>query len=360
MLGIFQTALREEGITDGYGISLYYPGVLGTGDLACAFGGGGPMIYKDKQNKVQFGSDGDDFRTYLQAMNTWYNNGWIDKAFPEHSADMFFRIDDVKVRQGKVGMWIGSQAQLKSRMAGDLDTNKDIVVFAARQPINDIYGTDAQKNKTPYTMYQLGLESGITIAVTDKAKDKDLEALFSFLDSLYSFDGGMVKSYGLTKEEEETVVSDLYERNGITNGSYFSVDTPDGKKYSLMPEILNMSGQFHNAVRASRLFGLQISSNQYVTESDSLVANLKEWIVYENTGGFDQSFRNQLSAADALEASKIETNLNEFMGKNIPNFIKGSKDPYNDDDWNAYVKAINKYKPQRYVEIYQSVLDTLN
>lgn len=32
------------------------------------------------------------------------------------------------------------------------------MVFGTRQPINDIYVTDAQKNATPYCMYQVSLK----------------------------------------------------------------------------------------------------------------------------------------------------------------------------------------------------------
>ena len=112
MLDIFKTAITKQGIDDGYCMSLYYPGFNETGTLVSSFVGGSASWYKDKENKIQYGLTGDDFKLYLQTMNQWYKNGWIDKAFPEHATDSFYTIDDAKVRQGKVGLWYGLKSQL--------------------------------------------------------------------------------------------------------------------------------------------------------------------------------------------------------------------------------------------------------
>lgn len=112
MFGIFDIALEDLGITDGYGMSLYYPGFFGAGDLVCAFGGGNPSWFKTADNQIVDGSTSEGFRVYLQAMSTWYKNGWIDRAFPEHTADAFYSIDSNNIFQGKVGLWYGYSSQL--------------------------------------------------------------------------------------------------------------------------------------------------------------------------------------------------------------------------------------------------------
>jgi hypothetical protein len=113
------------------------------------------------------------------------------------------------------------------------------------------------------------------------------------------------------------------------------------------------------AVRASRLFGVDLPTIDYVTEHESLVENLKEWTIYTNTGAFPQTFNRQIAAAEAKEVAKIGGNITDFMNKNIPNFIKGTKNPFSDSDWELYVKALNKYNPQRLVEVYQETYDLL-
>ncbi len=47
----------------------------------------------------------ENFRTYLEAMNTWYNNGWLDERFNERASDIFFRINENGTAQGMVGLW---------------------------------------------------------------------------------------------------------------------------------------------------------------------------------------------------------------------------------------------------------------
>jgi len=175
MFDIFTRAIEAEKIEGGYALSLYYPGYVSNGELVCAFGGGNPLWYLNNQtNQFTFGAVTDDFKTYLQAMNNWWNKGWIDRQFAEHSNDVFYRIDETNFRSGKVGLWIGAAGNLDSRLYNpDQPFTDGIVVFGAAQPINDIYGNDDQKLKIPYTMYQPLLVGG-GICITDKMKDKDI------------------------------------------------------------------------------------------------------------------------------------------------------------------------------------------
>lgn len=121
--------------------------------------------------------------------------------------------------------------------------------------------------------------------------------------------------------------------------------------------ILNDSGMLLMATRALRVFGLQ--PDYWAGRAPLEMDLLNEWALYEATGVITDSFVNQLPAEDAKQFSKIETNIREFMQRSVPNFIKGSKDPFSDDDWNAFVSAVNKYSPETNVEIYQNLLDQL-
>ena len=354
MMKIFQTALKEEGITDGYGMSLNYSGFFPTGDLVGSFGGAA-WWHVNPDGMIGYGPTSDNFRTYLQCMNTWYKNGWIDKAFAEHVRDQFYAIDDTKVRSGKVGLWYG----LVSQLGGKLDNGEGyldgIVVAAAPQPINDIYGTAEQQNKKPFVMYQDSMESFMTI-VTDKAKDKDLPTLFTFLDNLYSEEGSLLKSLGMSKEQYEEVKDPFYTEQGLTEGSYIKND--DGT-YRFVDQVQSEGGDLGSAVAGNRLNGLTKRTGVIRARTEFLKHNLDLWVMYTNTGTFKNSFNSQLSEEDAKKKSKVETSCLEFTSKNIPSFIDGTKDPFNDDDWNAYLKAISKYGPDSITQIYQTLYDSL-
>lgn len=359
MFEIFDLAIEDLGITDGYGMSLYYPGYLETGDLVCAFGGGNATWYKTADDQIVYGGNSDSFRTYLQAMSTWYKNGWIDKAFPEHTADIFYAIDTNKVYSGKVGLWYGTQATIGGRLANPDDPNLNgFVSFTAAQPINDIYGKDAHQNKTPYAMYQTSQES-VSYIVTTAAEEKDLETLFTFLDYMYDTDGGaLVRSFGLSKEQYELTQNKFMTENGFTQGAYTMAMDEDGvTRYQVFKEVMDFGD---GALRSDRLPGI----NMELLRGKSLFhsgwrSSVARWVQYKNTGWLPGSFTGQLTEENANTYSKVNTNVAEFMTKNVPSFIKGAKDPYNDEDWKSFVNALNKYGPDKVTVMLQSLADTL-
>ncbi len=359
MFEIFDLALADLGISDGYGISLYYPGFVETGDLVSAFGGGNPTWHKTPENSIVYGGTSDTFRTYLQAMHTWYQNGWIDSAFPEHTADIFYAIDNNKVYSGKVGLWYGVQATLGGRLANPDDPYLNgYVSFAAAQPINDIYGTDAQQNKAPYAMYQANQES-VSYIITTAAEQKDLETLFTFLDFMYDPEGGApIRSFGLSKEQYELAQSQFMTDNGVTEGAYTMAVEADGvTRYQINPTVMEIGD---GAFRCDRLPGLNMEELRGTALYHPLwLEGIKRWTQYKNTGWLPGSFTGQLSEEDIETYYKINTNVAEFMTKNVPSLIKGTKDPYSDEDWNAFVNALNKYGPDKVTVMLQKLANAL-
>lgn len=362
MFNIFKTALKEEGIKDGYCMSLSHGGFDPAGFLVSSFGGGGSIWYKNK-DKIELGLTSDNFRTYLKTVNQWYKNGWIDTAFPEHASDMFYKIDDTKVRQGKVGLWIGIESELIGKLATEEGYSKDMVVYAARPPINDLYGTEAQKNVQPYAFYQMGQE-GQAVVITDKAAEKDMVALCSFIDSLYD-EKNILLNNGLNKEQYDTTKNEFYTKYGLTEGSYTVTMNSEGIQEVEYNDLLKKDDSLKSACIANRLqLGLIGLPDGYKlidkTKTEAWNHAQAEWKAYTETGMLYSSFYSQLTAEEGSEASKISSNVKEFAYKNIPSFVLGTRDPASDTDWNAYLKAINKYNPDKVTQIHQKLLETLN
>ncbi len=356
MFEIFDAARDAAGITDGYNISLYYPGYLATGDLVCSFGGGGATWYKNLEGEIVFGPTDDQFQVYLQAMNTWYDNGWIDKAFSEHTSDMFFRYDEAKVRQGKVGMWIGLTSQLFSSMDTGDPLTEGIIVYPAPSPINDIYGGPEHQNKTPYTMYSNSI-LGPAFGITDKAADKDLEALFRFFDYIYTDEGALAGFF--TAEQIAELNHPIYERFGLEDGTFNEVQTADGVKLTPVDAITEEGGNLKLAVMGKR--GLSRDPNSLTIEgSERWEAMRAVWITYPDTGNLQTAFIGQLSLENGKVYSKTNTVISEFLERSVPDFIKGNKDPYSDDDWQAFVNAANKYDIEQVTQMLQELLVSLS
>jgi len=361
MFEIFKYAREDLEISGGHVMSLYYPGYIRTGDLVASFGGGNPMYYQE-DGVVQAGMTSDNFRTYLQAMNTWYANGWIDTHFAERTSDAFYQTAINDIFMGKVGLWIGSAPTLEDGIQNGLPNSPEngytegAMVFGARQPINDVYGSEEQQNIVPYTFYQPTLE-GTSIIITEAAKDKDLVALCSLLDYMFSEEGKILFQYGLSKEQYELTQNDFMTEYGFTNGAWEWIEESDGEMNIKMVDGVDPGSDLEGALKAGRFFGLGTREYEHSVYSATETHSREEWEVYTQTGNFLDSLIGQMSPDDAETYSKLFSQINSFLERNVPALINGEKDPYDDDDWNAFVNAINKYNPSTGTEILQELLE---
>ena len=365
MFGIFDTAMADLGITDGYCVSTGSSGFNSMGMLINSFGGGGPMWYKDRDNNISFGANSDDMRAYVQCMNTWYEKGWLDKAFAEHVGDMPFRIDEAKIRVGKVGAWFGFDNNLLGRLDAGGEYDAGMMAYAAPYPMNDIYGGPEQQNQPPYWMYQLKSE-GPRYIITNKVKDKDMAALLSFIDRMYAPENGIMNGWGLSKEQYEATQDPFYTKNGLTEGAYYDSGekAEDGKTiYYRNPIVANDSGVMYSGSAFLRFLGLGGYSDTVKMldqRTDTYLHMRYLWTdLYTDTGWLQGSFTSQLTAADSKTVATTQSKVDEFVSKNLPPFIKGDKDPYDDTQWTAYVNALNKYSPDKATALYQNLIDLL-
>ena len=352
MLDIFAKALNAEGITDGYGLSLYYPGYVGTGDLVSGFGGIGPTWYLDENGKCTFGATSDGFKAYLECMSTWYKNGWIDQRFDQRSSDAFYQIDNTTVRQGKVGAWLATPSELMSRIQTDtLETTKGAVVYTCASPINDKYGSEETQLKKPTCFSSPELISS-SIVVTDKAKDKDLKLLCEFLDYLYTEEGLLLANGGLNQEQAAEAQDATYSAYGVDYG-YDPVQGDDGKTLmALTPKLYADEGDIRSAMTLGRLWRLS-AKNRYVSEDTETYTHQREnWVKYEATGAIGAIVNGQLDSDQTATMQKLTNRIGaEYMYIEVPKFIKGT---YNlTTDWDNFVSDLNKRD-------YQSLVDTYN
>ena len=237
MLEAFEKAVADRGWSedpDAYGISVYYTGFFGLGDLVSSFGGGTGTFYKNAEGTVIHSGTTDNFKSYIECMNQWYENGWLDTRFETRASDMFFSINETGYTQGKVGMWeatIGVLGDTIRVTCQDERDQKNAYVKGCALPVNDVYGTDEQKFTEPDAMYQAQVGPDGGIAVTEKAEGKNLAALFTYFNWCYTWEGGLFNTFGLSKEQYESVEleNDLYEEYGLTDGMYHIEESETGK-----------------------------------------------------------------------------------------------------------------------------------
>lgn len=369
MFEIFDKAKQALGF-EYYNISCYYMGFMETGDLYSSFGGGAPMwSYNQEKDTVEFNATSTNMQAYLECLNSWYEKGWLDPEFNQRSTDMFYSIDLANVRSGKVGMWKGQTSDLGSQIK-DVENypyTDGIYVWGAKPPINDIYGGAENQGVEPNAMYQYERPAG-SIIITDKAAEKDLVTLLTFLDSLCEGDSpnNIAKVIGLTQEQyasirdqqEEVGGQAFQERFGLEAGNYTVQTDENGANTYILVDTLLQDSKLKNASIANLFFGMSMKSPR-ITYSPEYYHSVREcWDYYMNTAYISASIQSMLSEDLSKDYSKIHNNVNTKMSTEIPKFIMGEYDIYG-EDWNDFVKAINRFQPEAGCEIFNQLYENL-
>ncbi len=354
MLDIFATALKEEGITDGYCMSLFYPGYISMGEIASGFGAA-PSWYINEGGKCEFGGTTDSFRAYVECCSTWYQNGWIDKSFDERTGDIFFNIDSASVFSGKVGLWYGQKGQVGTALRGDGEWTKDMVVFGAPQPINDVYGDADCMNHVPTAYFTSGI-IGTSIVLTDKMQEKNVTAFLKALDELFSEEGGMLRNIGFSKEQQEEVQEPLYTKYGFDSAYTVTEDENGQKTYHENPEIDKIDG-LKSALTINRVIGRTPVKNVEKGRLPYIERSLKMWTMYPTTGTIPATVTNALTADQAEANSQINTLVSTYMSVEVPRFITGQRDIADDADWQSYVDDCNAFDVDAYSDSINEILE---
>ena len=359
MFEAFAKALEIRGWTNdssAYCTTVFYQGFMQTGDLVSSFGGGTGQYYV-KDGEVSFDGDSENFKTYLECLNTWYNNGWLDTEFNTRANDMFFKINSPGVAQGKVGLFdasistIGTSIRETCAYGEDV---KDAFVLGCPLPINDVYGTEDQMYKEPDALYQ-GSRKGTATVVTNKAEGKDLEALFTFFDWTYTLEGAMTIRSGLNEEQYASIEldPDLYAEQGLKTAYTTSADE-DGR--TVYTRTVDISNPMVNAVNGQRMdIGLKpISSDEYRLDTGAPAINrmaYEAWKKYLNTGSA-LDYTGLLSPDESDAYNKVATAVTEYQRQYVPGVIKGTM------SWEDYAKGFESIDPdsvvgylQKYVEL---------
>ena len=365
MLEAFQRAIEDKGFSgnaDSYGISMYYPGYIATGDLASSFGAGTGMWSKDADQKVYFGGNGDGFRTYLECLNAWNNNGWLDSRFETRASDIFFQINQTGTAQGQVGMWYGLVGRLGTTIratCADPTDQQRAYVMGCAVPINDVYGTEEQKFITPDAFYQGSRIAG-KIAITTAAEDKDLGALLTCLDWFYTPEGAATRSFGLSQEQLDSceIENNLYEENNIPGAYTLGTDENGNPLYTLNYED---GSDLCNALKPMRLVvGMEYSGagadiDYTLDRGDAAVtADAKtQWTKYISTASVSD-YNAQFTDEQNELYTSLDQTVNDYMAQNVPVMIKEGL-----DSWDAYVEGLNGLGIDEMTAVYQEIVDEL-
>ncbi|EET61889.1 hypothetical protein BRYFOR_06081 [Marvinbryantia formatexigens DSM 14469] len=324
-----------------YMMSLYYWGTSTRGDFSSAFGGGAPTIYYDADSgKIVSGLTSESTRLYLQYMNEWYQKGWIDRDFTTRTSDIFYKIDAAGQLSGAVPVYLGHKtSQLGSVLDnGSIALTKGIMVVGAPLPINDVIGENEYRFKEPDTIYMMGRVAGSSM-ITTAAEDKNLPALLSLIDYLYTEEGGVLASFGFSKEQYEETQDAFYTEYGLTEGAYVKEDNAEtGKTYRWAdnnPESQDLNG----AARLNRLslgyHYMGVMDHGYSAIEQQAIDN---WNRYPNTGDILTDIAGKIEADDTYNTAYAK--MTEAMQSRLASPIKAPDETTFGYAWEDWVNAI--------------------
>ena len=385
MFEIFERAYADLGI-DNYMMSIYYPGYIANGDLISGFGGGGVYWYKDENNEAQFGMIETGFRAYLECMNNWYNEGWLDNDFNANSDDTFYAIDRPLIDSGDVALWMGNSTLLGTQLAADEGHAQGAIVFGTAMPINDIPAYDGDPDTSDYTVqatadeaeaamnggegseYMLQLPTcyftneqiaSSAVISTECAEEKDLTLLLNFFDYLFSDEGSLLITMGLSAEQAEG--SELYAEYGLTGGAY--TDNGDGT-YSYVPIMEENALGVRAAMIATRIPGLKCISKCVYNFAPSYLESRAQWIKYDATGFIGGMIGSALTPDEVEIVGNVRLPIEaNYLFRNVYQFITGAKS-LSDTDWTAFCTGIMSYRNrnttvQDAIDAYNAAFDRL-
>ncbi len=355
MFAIFEEALEDLGVEDGYPFQMMYTGYYAEGDLTSSFGGGRIGTYVTKDGDVAYGGDTDSARAYIECLHHWYEEGWLDQDFEENSNDdAFFMIDTESVFTGKVGMWIGVTNQLEGLLDNGDPTTEGAYVAAAAQPINDIYGDASCQNVQPDTFYQNTMFSS-GVVLTNKTEGKDIGKLLTAIDYMYTREGSLMMTAGLSKEQQAEAKDPVYDEYGLSDGAY-TLEEKDGEEWIIMSPAMVETDGLLTAASGQRLVGMGAQKNMDLGYSEGAQYYLDQAILYEATGNLGVAYTGLLSSEVSAEVSAINTTVNTYLATQIPEFITGRADIEDDAQWQAYVDQLEEFGAHRQADEINKVL----
>ena len=363
MFEAFKKAIEERGWANdssAYCTTLYYLGYLETGDLVSSFGGGGCSWHVNENGDAAFGGTGETFKTYLECMNAWYKNGWLDKQFETRASEMFYDINSTGTNRGMVGLtynMVGLLGDIIRVTCDNEEDKRDAMFWGCSLPINDMYGDVARQYNEPDMLYQQTLLA-TPMGFTSKCEDRDLSAIFTMFDWFYTYEGGRLISKGLSAEQYASVEfdPDVYAEQGLTNGAYTITQSADGKDKIVMN--YDSTGDVGGALKATRLTAyLALNGNggtDYeldLGQSFVTAHSRAQWSVYTNRA-YMLDYNTLFTNEEAAKYSKTNTYVVDYMGQSVPGMIKGGL-----GTWDGYCSKLLKYDPDSVTAIYQRVID---
>lgn len=297
-------------------------------------------LYLDDNGELQFSASTEQYREGLRYIKSLYDEGLIDPAAFSQKEDQLAQTvrQDPKI----VGAYVCDHVGMGVSTA-DYDEYKNYTVM---MPLKGPSGMQEQ----PQNSHEGEIE-GFHGVITDACEYP--AAAFRWLDDQLSAENHVLKSWG--KEN----VGWTYAPEGTLDvfgnpAKYLRLPTDESANPEAFKE--NTAYQFGIGPMADlserRLSQLPQVDDIYLPENyeQRITLDTKPLMDYVDPVRVPSTLF--VAEEDSDEFNEIKSNLKDFVRKTCVQFIIGDRDI--EDGWEAYLDELNKFKVDRYVEIYSN------
>ncbi len=287
----------------------------------------------DENGKVTYSRLEPGFKDYLTLLNSWMQEGLIDRDFPtREEEDARTMFTSGKSAMVCVGNW---QTQELNALGKVTDENFDLIGLTA--PVKD-EASIGQPN--PFAEPIVNGENGMYWGITTTCAHP--EEAFKALDYLYSYEGAELMCFGVEKLEDGTEIHWTNE-DGTRQFSDFILNNPDLE---------------YNSIRY--IYTIQNLSSEYASEMEYMQygepVNAQCWEAWTKNANRDRVIPNMISLT-AEESQTLVTKMNE-----IETFIydKDYKIIFGDDsieNYDSYLEQIKGMGLDECIKIQQDAYD---
>lgn len=318
MLALMKQYYSAAGFADYACLIIPYTGYFQSGDLETGFGVNGEF-YVDADGKLQSSFLQEGFYDYLVKMKEWYSKGYVYADFASRNTDPEFFPNPALTWSGAAGVFYGLVEQLGTAMSMPED-GLNINMRPLASPVGN-GNTPLPGNATiSYNDSVASFSRGWVVSVN--ASEEKLIRWLQICDYLFSEEGSMIKSYGLTKEQ--AAENEIYKNLGLQEGAYWFDDAENFVFNPLLDPTSEEATIKEGQLRGLRLPGLQ--NNAYLNQA------AKETRVEANEVWYSNGFEACVPAGATLtpeenaQNAPLSTAVNDYVASMLPKFIMGTEE----------------------------------
>lgn len=285
--------------------------------------------YYLRDGQVQYGYMDDNFKTYLETMNRWYEEKLIDQDFFGNDG----KTVNSKILNDQAGVFLGFIGSgIGTLLNSAKETNPDMNLEGIALPVL------SEGNINKFMNRSWDVKSGGQAAITTACED--IEAAMKYLDYWYSEEGKIAKNFGVEGVSYEMKDGQPYYTDEILNN-------PDGLS------VAHALGKYTRASQSSvGLIDRRYYEQYYQLQQQVDAMNL--WNA-DTTLALDVKLPSIAPSEDeAEELAAINASINTYAQEETTKFIMGLRDI---SEFDSFVDGLKALNVERALEIQQEAYE---